>query len=562
MDVIDVIQDVLCLSLLGTELLDMADDLSHLLYSFANYSNHYAIITVLLCFVATAVLILRFNNDLLHFPMLPPSPPNTAVKMPMRGFTNPFSITLKDAATTTLKDGFSLSVSSLTEGHLSVFWGTSINTVHEVLQWSPETILKDLNGGHLLQGEESLHSQQNIRLEKHGVLRFQCPGDVSEVTLGHPPRQRYPCVVIAATSGGDLGTPAVVASFTMLHLRDSVVTMDSQSVGQYLKLSDGRVFNLQALYLATDNEDPSLSTSSPTSPQTSTQTSPQTSPQTNPQTSTQTSPQTSTQTSTQTSPQTSPQTSTQTSTQTSPQTSPQTTPQTTPQTSTQTSTHHGQLSCSLKDTVLNPSVEPCLSCSQAEVSDITNLDGSGREENETTLSEKSEHLTPCRNKHNSSCDSSSTEVQSVFVSSSMEGGGESSKTDTEQRQSITADDSDIEPRVSTELSTEASENDRSTVSSSTSDMDGDGHECVVCQMNPISHVILPCRHACACSMCFKKIDRCPMCRGFIGTYFTLFDDELCGEVSPVQEEAGAEQTGFVAWIGNMNDRLNEYLGFT
>ncbi|XP_067682423.1 cell growth regulator with RING finger domain protein 1-like [Haliotis asinina] len=515
MDVIDVIQDVLCLSLFGTELLDMADDLSHLLYSFANYSNHYAIITVLLCFVATAVLILRFNNDFLHFPMLPASPPNSAIKTSMKGFTNPFSILLKDAAITTLKGGFSLSVSSLTEGHLSVFWGTSINTVHEVLQWSPEAILKDLGNGQLLQGNESLHSQHNIRLEKHNNLQFECPGYISEVTLGHPPRQRYPCVVIAATSGGKPGTLAVVASFTMLHLRDSVVTMDSQTVGQYLKLSDGRVFSLQALYLATDNENHS--------------------------------------------PQIRSTTGSQAGSLSRPPINSQPSSQAGSQTSSQTSLDKGRLSSS-EDTGPTPSVEPCCASCFTGTSESTRLDQSVHDD-EMRLGDKCDQLKPCRNKPVCSGYSSSVKVQALIVSRSSDGDTKSAQTHINQRKY--GNDSNTDPRLKVELLTEATKNDHTMVTSSTSAMDEDiGHECVVCQMNPISHVILPCRHACTCSMCFKKIDRCPMCRGFIETYFTMFDDGQSEEVNTEQDEIRNDQTGFVAWIENMNDRLNEYLGFT
>ncbi|XP_046559866.1 cell growth regulator with RING finger domain protein 1-like [Haliotis rubra] len=560
MDVIDVIQDVLCLSLFGTELLDMADDLSHLLYSFANYSNHYAIITVLLCFVATAVLILRFNNDFPHFPILPPSPPNSAIQTSMKGCTNPFSILLQDAAITTLKGGFSLSVSSLTEGHLSVFWGTSINTVHEVLQWSPEAILKDLSDGQLLQGNESLHSQHNIRADP-----------------GTPPRQRYPCVVIAATSGGNPGTPAVVASFTMLHLRDSVVTMESQMVGQYLKLSDGRVFSLQALYLATDNENLSPQTSSTTRSQASSQASSPTRSQASSQASSSTRSQASSPTRSQASSQASSlarsqassqtrspdqltgysQASSPTRSQASSQASSQTRSQASSPTRSQASSDKERVSSSQGDTGPTPSVEPCASC---ETGMSESLDGSVHEE-ETRLCDKCDHLRPCGNKPICSCYTSSTEVQSVLVSSSSDGDMESAKTHVRQWQS--GNGSNIEPRLNAELLTEPIKNDHTTVTSSTSAMDEDiGHECVVCQMNPISHVILPCRHACACSMCFKKIDRCPMCRGFIETYFTMFDDGQSEEVNTEQDEVRNDQTGFVAWIENMNDRLNEYLGFT
>ncbi|XP_040565276.1 cell growth regulator with RING finger domain protein 1 [Lepeophtheirus salmonis] len=53
----------------------------------------------------------------------------------------------------------------------------------------------------------------------------------------------------------------------------------------------------------------------------------------------------------------------------------------------------------------------------------------------------------------------------------------------------------------------------------------DNGECVVCQENPITRAFLPCRHACSCSDCFKRIkNKCPMCRTFIHSYFLVGDE--------------------------------------
>jgi len=45
--------------------------------------------------------------------------------------------------------------------------------------------------------------------------------------------------------------------------------------------------------------------------------------------------------------------------------------------------------------------------------------------------------------------------------------------------------------------------------------------CVVCQEEKISRVILPCRHAASCHTCFNRLEHCPMCRGFIQSYFLI-----------------------------------------
>uniref|UniRef100_T1HKF0 RING-type domain-containing protein n=2 Tax=Rhodnius TaxID=13248 RepID=T1HKF0_RHOPR len=45
--------------------------------------------------------------------------------------------------------------------------------------------------------------------------------------------------------------------------------------------------------------------------------------------------------------------------------------------------------------------------------------------------------------------------------------------------------------------------------------------CVVCQFFPLSRVLLPCRHACICALCFSRINTCPMCRAQISSYFCV-----------------------------------------
>ena len=45
--------------------------------------------------------------------------------------------------------------------------------------------------------------------------------------------------------------------------------------------------------------------------------------------------------------------------------------------------------------------------------------------------------------------------------------------------------------------------------------------CVICQEEMVSIALLPCRHACTCLECFTKIDKCPLCRSYIRSYFML-----------------------------------------
>jgi len=47
-------------------------------------------------------------------------------------------------------------------------------------------------------------------------------------------------------------------------------------------------------------------------------------------------------------------------------------------------------------------------------------------------------------------------------------------------------------------------------------------KCIICQLGRVNRVCLPCRHANTCGDCFERLqNRCPMCRGFISSYFLL-----------------------------------------
>ena len=45
--------------------------------------------------------------------------------------------------------------------------------------------------------------------------------------------------------------------------------------------------------------------------------------------------------------------------------------------------------------------------------------------------------------------------------------------------------------------------------------------CVICWNSPASHALLPCRHACLCSQCFKRIENCPVCRTRVISFFLV-----------------------------------------
>ncbi|KRT83469.1 hypothetical protein AMK59_4618 [Oryctes borbonicus] len=85
--------------------------------------------------------------------------------------------------------------------------------------------------------------------------------------------------------------------------------------------------------------------------------------------------------------------------------------------------------------------------------------------------------------------------------------------------------------------------------------------CVVCQYFPLSRALLPCRHTCICASCFDKLDRCPMCRGPIKSYFCIRGEEYMPLPNTKSSISSSLQSPVCNWLDALNDRLIDFLGF-
>ena len=87
--------------------------------------------------------------------------------------------------------------------------------------------------------------------------------------------------------------------------------------------------------------------------------------------------------------------------------------------------------------------------------------------------------------------------------------------------------------------------------------------CIVCQTSRVNRVALPCRHANTCATCFDRLQsRCPMCRGFISSYFLLFPDPPQPQ-PPEQSPTSSEPEQPRSWSSLFRDwnmRLNTAMG--
>ena len=79
-------------------------------------------------------------------------------------------------------------------------------------------------------------------------------------------------------------------------------------------------------------------------------------------------------------------------------------------------------------------------------------------------------------------------------------------------------------------------------------------DCTVCQTAAITRVILPCKHACCCDSCFPLLNMCPICRGYIYSYFRLGKE-------PLKEDEVIDDGSLLGRIYRFNDWLNKFSWF-
>ena len=86
--------------------------------------------------------------------------------------------------------------------------------------------------------------------------------------------------------------------------------------------------------------------------------------------------------------------------------------------------------------------------------------------------------------------------------------------------------------------------------------------CIICQCDRVTVALLPCRHTCVCRDCLRRLDKCPMCRGIIESYFTI--DGATGGDTSYQPETAADDnpSNSPQWWVNLNRRVNDFLGFS
>lgn len=231
-----------------------------MLVSVAELSNIFFVLAVSICFcgvflfIIRNMIVLRIHGDELmfggsgtvmtHSPRIP--------QMEMMKVHIPFTFKLHESFKSTYTE-VECEVSSQVEYSLQALWGVSIRELHLAL-WKPWSTLRDASlNGTLLQGHAQYLTPPQTR-QPHGeeTLRLSLPAP--ELELGTPPRLCYPLVIfLTRRDTGDPHPDETVALVNVVHIKDSVCTLPTSILAQYLKQANGQLSCLKQLYLATGN---------------------------------------------------------------------------------------------------------------------------------------------------------------------------------------------------------------------------------------------------------------------------------------------------------------------
>ncbi|KAK7603645.1 hypothetical protein V9T40_003644 [Parthenolecanium corni] len=89
--------------------------------------------------------------------------------------------------------------------------------------------------------------------ESHAEKTVEMILPEGHLDLGTPPRLYYPLVILLIRDNPIMHPDETVALVNVVHIKDSVCTLPTSILAQYLKQANGQLSSLKQLYLATGN---------------------------------------------------------------------------------------------------------------------------------------------------------------------------------------------------------------------------------------------------------------------------------------------------------------------
>ncbi|XP_060604471.1 cell growth regulator with RING finger domain protein 1-like isoform X2 [Ruditapes philippinarum] len=181
----------------------------------------------------------------------------------MVSLLNPFCIQLDSTKSSSLKGGLFLCLSMKKSSTIKVLWGVDIQTFQKELQLASTEIAERFVNNQMFEGSFKHAVDCGILNEDDGTreICFKCPCELSEEVLGEPPRTLYPVVVVSKLVDCDTlpDSTVIVVQFTVIHLKDSICSLDSHIVYQFVKTNRNKLLGLQPIFVSTS--EPVTSTS-------------------------------------------------------------------------------------------------------------------------------------------------------------------------------------------------------------------------------------------------------------------------------------------------------------
>ncbi|KAH3848003.1 hypothetical protein DPMN_090339 [Dreissena polymorpha] len=202
------------------------------------------------------VFILRLNGE--HFMSSSATHYNVVQEKQMSVLHNPFSVQINQKEISSLSAGLHIAVSVSTETKVAVFWGVNIQAFQLELNRPAGKIASRLQSGETFEGHFVHKEGAEILAPADDVVQWHliCPSELVEDRLGESPRSMYPAVIVMLREDTDIpqNTTAIMLQLTVIHLKDSLCSLDSHIVYQFVKTNQNGIISLQPIFVSHDEE--------------------------------------------------------------------------------------------------------------------------------------------------------------------------------------------------------------------------------------------------------------------------------------------------------------------
>ncbi|XP_034017887.1 cell growth regulator with RING finger domain protein 1 isoform X2 [Thalassophryne amazonica] len=229
-----------------------------LLVTLYEYSPLFYIFVVSLCFLVTAAAVLGWFGFDVPVIMHRSDEEESVVPIPEKHMVqvlNPFGLQL-GSGPASVTDGVSVKAFCLEPCILTCFWGCGVSALQGALEaqhYGPRLSTPHQHFQEALQSHCQYFQTFLISSDDWEERRSQISAAQGITDFGLLPREQYPLVAILTLAEPDLAHKYnIVASVTVIHVPDNRHRLCARILFQHLVTSQGNVYELKPLFMATD----------------------------------------------------------------------------------------------------------------------------------------------------------------------------------------------------------------------------------------------------------------------------------------------------------------------